>query len=350
MRVKKSHIWWCIFFTALLFTIFWQLGCAPTLSRYYVVVAGDRVQINPSNVKNYTPLTTTLQGEKIYSSISPDGKHVAFVYRPYSNTNLPFLPDIRVMDAETGLNLEQITQTQKDQEVYWPAWWRGSERLLYTRYDGYPDYYRNLYFHYYPPQGAEGYEVLRREENYVRGQGWIEKGTPSPDGKQIAVSMETNERRKAIRNPFRRLISVENPVIFIYNYETKTSKYLTDGQEPTWSPDGKKIAFSRLDGEHCYIYVMNVDGGAPRRITFDPDAWDRMPCWSPSGTEIAFSSYRSGDYDIWKIKEDGTNMSQLTTARGTEWWPSWGPGGNIFFSFYHNVQGWEIYRMQLQPK
>jgi len=349
MRVKKSLILHIFFIGALISLVFLQLGCPPP-PRYYVVVPGDRVQINPNNVKNVTALTTSLPGEKIYSSVSPDGKHVAFVYRPYSSRNIPFLPDIRVMDAETGLNLEQITQTQKDQEVYWPSWWKGADRLLYTRYDGYPDYYRNLYFHYYPGQMAEGYQVLPREANYIKGGGWIEKGTPSPDGKKIAISMETGENRKAIRNPFRRLITVENPIIWIYDVETKLSSYFTNGQEPAWSPDGKKIAFSRREEDHCYIYVKDVDGKSDRRLTYGPASWDIMPCWSPSGTEIAFSSFNSGDYDIWKIKEDGTNSVQLTTAKGTEWWPSWGPGGQVFYSFYHNVQGWEIYRLQLQPK
>ena len=58
--------------------------------------------------------------------------------------------------------------------------------------------------------------------------------------------------------------------------------------QPTWSPDGKKIAFARLVGTHLQLYVMNADGSGQKALTHGvPDHLD--PAWSPDGKTIAFS-------------------------------------------------------------
>lgn len=57
---------------------------------------------------------------------------------------------------------------------------------------------------------------------------------------------------------------------------------------PTWSPDGRRIAFVRQSGSAESIYVRDVAGGPPRRLT--PPTLDAIqPAWSPRGDEIAFA-------------------------------------------------------------
>jgi Tol biopolymer transport system component len=72
----------------------------------------------------------------------------------------------------------------------------------------------------------------------------------------------------------------------------QTNNGVFDGTHK-WSPDGTKIAFTRVIGDadrdgNFDIYVMNADGSNPRRLTTDPASHDNDPSWSPDGTKIAF--------------------------------------------------------------
>ena len=64
----------------------------------------------------------------------------------------------------------------------------------------------------------------------------------------------------------------------------------TDGN-PSWSPDGQKIAFMSDRSGNSEVYVMNADGSGVTRITFDP-ATDAEPRWSPDGTRFIFGAPR----------------------------------------------------------
>jgi Tol biopolymer transport system component len=100
---------------------------------------------------------------------------------------------------------------------------------------------------------------------------------------------------------------------------------------PAWSPDGTQIGFTSARDGSYEIYVMNVedalqgtDGSDPRRLTHgDADAW--WPSWSPDGTQIAFQSNPDGQWDIYVIDADGTNVRQLTTGGASDQEPAWRP-------------------------
>ena len=78
---------------------------------------------------------------------------------------------------------------------------------------------------------------------------------------------------------------------------------------PAWSPDGRKIAFSRDGpGSNDEIYVINADGSGQRRLTQS----GRQPLWSPDGQKIAFRSKRNGNDDIYVMNPDGSGQRNLT--------------------------------------
>ena len=139
--------------------------------------------------------------------------------------------------------------------------------------------------------------------------------TWSPDGRSIAY---TSYRR-------------EVPRIFISNIYQGTLEDLTNNAGssylPAWSPDGTQLCFaSTRDGGQPELYVVNRDGSNVRRLTNHP-ASDLAPTWSPSGTQIAFVSDRTGTPQIYTIGADGQGMRQVTHEAYADR-PSWSPGPN----------------------
>ena len=103
---------------------------------------------------------------------------------------------------------------------------------------------------------------------------------------------------------------------------------------PNWSPDGQNIAFTAVQkGMKDDIYVVSVNGGAPRRITTD-SAEDKWPYWSHDGKWIYFSSTRSGREEIWKMPSNGGETVQITRNTGDK------PQESQDNKFLYYMKGW----------
>ena len=99
-----------------------------------------------------------------------------------------------------------------------------------------------------------------------------------------------------------------------------------DVVQPRVSPDGNWVVF-RTAGKQEDIFVIGADGTDLRQLTDDP-AKDRGPSWSPDGESIVFYSDRSGRYELWVIRFDGSGLQQLTQIDGDSYWyPVWSPDG-----------------------
>ena len=107
----------------------------------------------------------------------------------------------------------------------------------------------------------------------------------------------------------------------------------TDGGEyPSWSPDGKRIAFnSNLSGS-ARMSIVNVDGS--RVVDLSSVGDGGQVAWSPDGLSILFASHRDhsdNGRDIYAMRPDGSGVKRLTRANAET--PTWSPDGRyIVFS------------------
>jgi TolB protein len=98
--------------------------------------------------------------------------------------------------------------------------------------------------------------------------------------------------------------------------------------EPSFSADGQWIVFEshNLAGnDPGTIWKVRLDGSSLTQLTSGSD--DREPNWSPKGDRILFQSMRSGNWDIWTMNVDGSQILQVTTASGDDTDASYSPDG-----------------------
>ena len=92
---------------------------------------------------------------------------------------------------------------------------------------------------------------------------------------------------------------------------------------PSWSPDGRKIAFLRSGG----IFVLNSDGRGARQLTRAGVPGSSRPAWSPDGQLLLFDRGPDGHSDVYVMNANGTGLRQLTKNRGDDYGESWAPDG-----------------------
>ncbi len=127
----------------------------------------------------------------------------------------------------------------------------------------------------------------------------------SPDGKAVVYSRTIDTNWEIYK------------VLDIHSDLTETRLTSSGGHKvsfsPSWSPDGAKIAYvSDKNQEGNYdIYVMNADGSNQQRLTSNLDI-DSSPVWSKTGSKIFFQSERDGNNEIYTMNADGSNQQRLT--------------------------------------
>ena len=123
----------------------------------------------------------------------------------------------------------------------------------------------------------------------------------------------------------------------------------TNGNDPTYSPSGTKIAFVG-QGEDEDILVMSAsDGFAKKNLTNTPpvngyEVRERDPAYSPDGTRIVFykETFRPHDVDLYTMNANQTGakpaLEQLTDYQGKEYSPDWSPDGQkiVFYRGYQH--------------
>ncbi|MGD8817070.1 MAG: protein kinase, partial [Acidobacteriota bacterium] len=122
---------------------------------------------------------------------------------------------------------------------------------------------------------------------------------------------------------------------------------------PTISPDGRRVAVHISDDNGSDIWVLDLDSGGERRITFDANSI--VPVWSPDGAELAYLMARPGTTaNIYSMRSDGGgDEHQVTTVDSELIVPgSFSPDGHRLSYYQRTSQGnsdslWEISTVDL---
>jgi Tol biopolymer transport system component len=103
---------------------------------------------------------------------------------------------------------------------------------------------------------------------------------------------------------------------------------------PRFSPDGLRIAFSSgRTAETPEIWVAAADGREPHQLTHGPGIWQTCPHWSPDGRQIVFESIQGDRHQLWVIEADGGTPRRIPTDARDQRCPTWSRDGQwIYFT------------------
>jgi Tol biopolymer transport system component len=286
----------------------------------------DLFTINPDGT-DLTPLTNTFSEDEFQAAWSPDGSRVAFLVGR----------DIWVMDAD-GTGRTRVTSGSErfgegDQN---PSWSPDGSRIVFSRDLDFPAAVCQDTF--FEPCGKEIFTVNSDGSGLTQitndtfadlDPAW------SPDGERIAFT-----RRLGCPGPpgGQPVCSVD---VYVMNADGTGQTAITPSgptfdADPSWSPDGRRIAIYSnrhfcCGGAAWEIYTMNSDGTDARRITFSglstlPFLIAIEPSWSPDGSRIAFTYLLAGsDNDIFTVAPDGSGLARLEDGGMISYEPDWQP-------------------------
>ena len=241
---------------------------------------------------------------------SPDGRKLVFVKRP-ERSGAACRPvgscndEIYVINAD-GTDLRRLTRNAVNDHR--PVWSPDGRRIAFVRDRDWQT--ANIYV-----MNADGSAQRRLTPTLHRQQpgGWVELAW-SPDWKKIAFVDSAGHLGAAD--------------IFVMNSDGSGLRNLTNTDTTSfdfaWSPDGRRIAYLEGSPGGAPLYVVNADGTGKRRLTGPLMVDLGPPSWSPDGRTLAFTG-RGGD--LYTVHADGTGLRKLAASPVWHVGPEWSPDG-----------------------
>lgn len=285
------------------------------ISTDFLIRAGFSIVGSEVTLETYTyhvPKASLVMGKKYKGPLSTV-RRIAHTYandvlKSLTGTEGPFLSrivassdradsktkEIFVMDWD-GANVDQVS-SHKTISIS-PAWSPDGKKIAYTSYiKRVGAKFRNA--------DLLLLDLTTRKRSVISFRQGINSGASfTPDNKHIFLTISQGS----------------HPDIYKITLDGTLAGKITNGPsgamnvEPAVSQDGK-LAFSSDRAGRPMIYTANNDGSNIKRITF-AGVFNSSPSWSPDGKKIAFAGQSEDHFDIFVMNADGTNMIRLTSAK-----------------------------------
>jgi Tol biopolymer transport system component len=135
-----------------------------------------------------------------------------------------------------------------------------------------------------------------------------------------------------------RIAYIRGQEIWVMNADGSGQHRITrmkpDLRDPAWSPDGRSIMFA-TEGNREDIWAVAPDGSDPLRITSTRGPGEFQPSWAPDGSRIAYVRVRNESYKVVTANPDGSaKQVLLAKVRNTQLGPNWSPDGRqiVYYS------------------
>ena len=263
----------------------------------------------------------------------PETEKIAFVSKRDGNA------EIYIMNPDGS---EQTNLTQHPAEDYDPAWAPGGKQILFSsNRDGPFDLYL---------MDADGKNLQKvfKSSKYRRGPTW------SPDGKRIAYAQANPQ--KAILLFGARFVPSTELTLYIATPTGHTAEKLTDGFDPSWSPNGREIVYVMGGRKQTPLGIFDLQTRT-RDILLPRDIpWILDPTWSPQGDKIIFTKLNGAGFNaqgfltfqkgtLHTVNLDDMGLEQITDELSS-YNPTWSPQSKEII--YNARSGTlQLYKMKL---
>jgi Tol biopolymer transport system component/serine/threonine protein kinase len=266
---------------------------------------------------------TSFPGDETQPAFSPDGKKIAFVWAGENGDN----SDIWVKDVDGAQRIRLTTNIADDLS---PTWSSDGKRIAFLRTNGTQT---NVFVS--PAAGGVHGKITSLYPSQVEAVGrhldW------APDGKYLIAN-----DKKDPDDPFA-IVLIEIATGHKIQLTTPPSGIIGDSS-PTFSPDGKTIAFIRAVSSGVDdIYTIPVGGAGISRVTSDRRFVISLT-WTADGRSIVFSSNRGGSHTLWRVAAEGGAPERISVRGENASDPVFTRDGTkmAYSQFYVDANIWRI--------